>query len=153
MNEWSATIWASLSAMAAAIVISFVVLLGSMARESANVMHEQDTAIEILKEHRKYSPYDGTSDLFAQDLISAIAESGGYPVIQVYTGLSSPDQLLTWERRTSPLPSGAADPFSVEELTGKFNDKFGNLLDSARFRSEIIRDANGAVSIIRFRRQ
>ena len=146
MNEWSATIWASLSAMAAAIVISFVVLLGSMARESANVMHEQDTAIEILKDHRKYSPYDGVSDLFAQDVISAIAESGGYPVIRVYTGRPSPDQLWTWERPTAPLPSGADDPFSVEILTAKF-DVFDDL---DRFSSEIIRDANGAISVIKF---
>lgn len=149
MNEWSATIWASLSAMAAAIVISFVVLLGSMARESANMMHQQDTAIEILKEHRKYSPYDGTSDLFAQDLISAIAESGGYPVIRVYTGLPSPNQLWTWVRPASPLPSGAVDPFSVKTLT----DKFDVFEDYHRFRSTVYRDSNGAVSVIEFRRQ
>ncbi|MFD0671955.1 hypothetical protein [Cohnella sp. GCM10027633] len=147
MNEWSATIWASLSAMAAAIVISLIVLLGSMARESASVLHEQDTAVAILKEHRKYSPYDDASGLYAQDLVSVIAETGGYPAIRVYTGLPAPDQVWSWERQ-----AGAGitpDPFSVSTLTEKF-DVFP---DSARFSSALVREANGGIGTIEFRRQ
>lgn len=148
MNEWSAMIWASISAMTAALVLSFVVVLGSIARESAALQHAEDNAIAIMQEYRKYHQYEGkqgADGLYAQDVIQAIAQSRGMPEIWVDvipgSGYSfTPD--WQWTESTSNMR------FTTQSLTTAFAP-----LLTARFDSDLIKDANGAIIRIEFRRQ
>jgi hypothetical protein len=143
MNEWTATIWASISAMMAALVLTLIVVLGSLARESAQIMHTEDNAVAMVKEFRKYLHYDDQTPLLAQDVISAIGESRGFPVIRVDTDHTA-GQNYTWVWNTST----PKDEFSTQSLTEKFD---GVPLDT-RFYGKLVYDLNGSVVGIDFRR-
>ncbi|MDQ0885050.1 hypothetical protein QFZ81_000138 [Paenibacillus sp. V4I9] len=143
MNEWPAAVWASISAMTAALVLSFVVVLGSLARESASIQQEDDNAVAIVKEHRRYSQFDGTTNLYPQDVISAIAESRGMPEIWVDTTAGT-NVNFNW-KWVSTTP---ASQFSTTYLTDP------NLFPiTARYDSTLVKDLNGAITHIEFRRQ
>lgn len=141
MNEWPATVWASVSAMTAAMVLSLILLLGSMARETSNIQQQEDTNIAILKERRFYSQYDGTKGLFPQDIVTAIGESKGYPEIWVDT-LEGAGDNFTLKWGTSTIPANFATNIIISTLpkTGLFN-------------SDLVKDANGSIGRIEFRRQ
>ncbi|QMV40504.1 hypothetical protein [Cohnella cholangitidis] len=144
MNEWSTTIWASISAMTAALVLTLIITLGSLARESANIQQESDAAVENIKEYRKYNQFDGTINLFPTDVITAITESDGMPKVTVYgRGPVSPRE---WSKATP------ASQFRTSELVK--DNVAGGLFDPTdRYTSELVPDANGAIVQIIFRRQ
>ncbi|MFB9277204.1 hypothetical protein [Cohnella cellulosilytica] len=159
MNEWSATVWASISAMMAALVLTLIVVLGSMARESAEFQHEEDQAVAIAQEHRKYIQYNEDARLMAQDVISAIAESKGFPETRVFSSLPSDDgSNYDWRwyspgnpwPRPLPAPAAGRDftDLSVTDVTRTFE----SIPDSARFSAELKKDENGAIVGIWFRR-
>ncbi|MCD1257375.1 hypothetical protein B5M42_000810 [Paenibacillus athensensis] len=143
MNEWPAALWASISAMAAALVLALIAVLGSFARQGAAIQQTDDNAIAIVKEYRKYEQFDGTKNLYAQDVISAIAESRGNPEIWVdkQPGVTD-DFSIKFTKSTS------AANFSTKALTADEN-KFPV---TARYDSKLIKDANGAIIRIEFRR-
>src|SRR5687768_8816993 len=85
MNEWPAAVWASVSAMTAALVLSLIFILGSFARQAVEIQQVDDNAIAIVQEYRKFSPYDGTKDLLPVDVITAIGEMRGQPELWVDT--------------------------------------------------------------------
>ncbi|WP_239617490.1 hypothetical protein [Cohnella mopanensis] len=145
MNEWSTTIWASISAMTAALVLTLIITLGSLARESANIQQQDDNAVAIIKEYRKYNQFDDTSNLYPSDVITAITESDGMPAILVY-GLGG----VTWEW-TADTSKNNPDQFGTNELV-KLNIEGGLFDPTARFSSQLVRDPNGAIVQIIFRR-
>ena len=59
--------------------------IGVFGKRKCNIQQEDDNAVAIVKEYRHYSQFDGTTDLYLQDVISAIAESRGMPEIWVDT--------------------------------------------------------------------
>lgn len=145
MNEWTATIWASISAMMAALVLTLIVVLGSMARESAQIQHEEDNAIAIVKEQRQYLLYNEETALLPQDVISAIAESRGFPEIRVDIDPSLGDDFaLVWNTST-PLTE-----FATSRITDHYFDSVPN---SARYYGKLVKDANGVVVAIEFGRR
>jgi len=145
LNEWSATIWASISAMMAALVLTLIVVLGSMARESAQLQHEEDNAIAIVKEQRKYIQYNDQTALLAQDVVSAIAESRGFPEIRVDIDPSEADNFAWVWNTGSPL-----NQFSTSYINDHY---FAAVPNSARFYGSTVPDANGAIVAIEFRRR
>lgn len=145
MNEWTATIWASISAMMAALVLTLIVVLGSMARESSQIQHDDDNAVAIMKEQRKYVMYDGEIPLMAQDVISAIAESRGYPEIRIDIDPSAADNFAWVWNTNRPLTA-----FSTQYVTDNY---FAAIPNSARYYGSLVKDANGAVIAIEFRRR
>jgi len=144
MNEWSTTIWASISAMMAALVLTLIITLGSLARESANIQQESDNAVENIKEYRKYNQFEGATNLFPSDVITAIAESDGMPAVMVFgRGPVSPRE---WNKDT-PASQFRTSALVVDNAEEQLFDP------RDRFTSELIRDANGAIVQIIFRRQ
>lgn len=140
MNEWPTVIWASISAMTAALVLGFIVVLGSMGRQGAEILQENDNAVAIVKEYRQYSYYNGTT-VFPQDVITAIAESQGMPEIWVDTRSGLEEEFnWKWTRSTDALQ------FSTAYLTSIFPT---NVL----YDSTLEKDLNGAIVRIEFRRQ
>ncbi|THF74761.1 hypothetical protein [Cohnella fermenti] len=145
MNEWPAAIWASISAMTAALVLSFIVVLGSLARESAAIQQQDDDAVAIVKEYRKISRYEGTTGLYPQDVISAIAESKGMPTVAVDLVAGASDTFELWDSERYKDHKNEFSPTYLTELTGTFP------ID-ARFDATLFKDENGAIAEIRFRR-
>ena len=143
MNEWPAAVWASVSAMTAALVLSFIVVLGSLARQSASIQQEDDNAVAILKEYRQFNQFDGTTNLYPQDVISAISETRGMPEIWVDTTAGSGVN-FNWKWTPTTLP----EQFTTTYLT---DPTLFNV--AARYNSTLIKDLNGAITRIEFRRQ
>ncbi len=141
MNEWSSAIWASLSAMTAALVLTLIFTLGTLTRESAHIQQEQDNAIAILKEYRKYSPYDGAENLLPQDVVAAIAESRGLPEIEVDTLLKDGTS-YSWEW----TEASKKEEFSISDLLAKF----AVIPASVRYSSDLNKNLNGAITSIKF---
>ncbi|GKU77572.1 hypothetical protein [Paenibacillus sp. L3-i20] len=160
MNEWPAAIWASVSAMIAALVLSLIFLLGSFAREAVQIQQHDDNAIAIVKEYREYSHYDGTTNLLAIDVMSAITESSGFPVIAVDVQPGTYNvQFREW---TTDTKKYYKDYFKTKHLYEFFDDlvvkKEGEEEEEQgiykfRYDASLVRDANGVVSRIEFRRQ
>lgn len=150
MNEWPAAIWAAISAMTAALVLSFIVVLGHLASDSARVQQEDDNAVAIIKEYRKYNQFDVDTTtgigLFPQDVVSAIAESRGVPEIWVDTlpgaGVSFG---MKWNAATP------AANFSTIYLNSLIDPS--SLPTTTRFDSKVVKDLNGAITSIEFRRR
>lgn len=139
MNEWPAAIWASISAMTAALVLTFIMVLGSLGSQSARVIQEQDDAVAILQEYREFSRFDGTI-VYPQDIITVIVETGGHPEIWVDTQAGAGESFnWKWTKSTHH------DYFTVDYLTGLFPT-------SGDYESKIVKDRNGAIIRIEFRR-
>lgn len=138
MHEWPAAIWASISAMMAALVITLIFTLGSFAREAVRFQQVDDDAVAILQEYRRFSPYDGTTNLMPADVITAIAETRGNPEIWVDT---REDELVNFTLRwTGNTPN---NQFKTEFLTNTIPSK-------GVYEAELHRDANGSVVRIYF---
>jgi hypothetical protein len=145
--------------MMAALVLTLIVVLGSMARESALIQHEEDTAVAIVQEQRKYIQFNEDARLMAQDVVSAIAESKGFPETRVF--LTAPGQggsNYTWRWYSvsnpwpRPMPSPAAGrDFTDLSVTG-VTQIFDSIPNTDRFSAELKKDENGAVVGIWFRR-
>ncbi|QGQ98790.1 hypothetical protein EHS13_29900 [Paenibacillus psychroresistens] len=143
MNEWPAAIWAGISAMTAALVLSFIVVLGHLASDSARIQQDDDNAVAIVKELRKYSQFNETTGLHAQDVISAIAEARGTPEIWVDTDIGVSTTFNTnwkWVSSTPPAKFGTAYLTSIFPITAIYD-------------GHLTKDANGAITQIEFRRQ
>lgn len=140
MNEWTAAVWASISALMAALILGMIAVLGSLARESATVQHTDDNAVAIVKEIRRFSPYNNTTNLYPQDVISAIAEFKGMPAVWVDT-LAGTGVNFAWQWTESTSSS----QYTTSYLTGIF--PADGLYDAS-----LVSDANGAVIRIEFRR-
>lgn len=145
MNEWPSAIWASISAMTAALILTMVYQLGGLARESANIQHEQDLAIAIVQEYREYAHLDNATGLYPQDVITTIGLSGGTPEVSVETRGCSSEPIWTWSKNTVP------DEFSTTKLTERFSAPCVPV--TARYHAIIHKDLNGAVTRIEFRRE
>lgn len=141
MNEWPAAIWAGISAMTAALVLSFIVVLGALARNGAGIMQEDDNAVAIVKEYRQYNQFNGTT-VYAQDVITAIGESRGMPAIWVDSS-PGPDVSfnLKWTQDDTP-----ADSFTTLYLTKLFEGV------TSTYQAHLEYDLNGALIRIEFRR-
>ncbi|OBY77776.1 hypothetical protein BBG47_20005 [Paenibacillus sp. KS1] len=140
MNEWPAAIWASISAMTAALVLGFIVVLGALARNGAGIMQEDDNAVAIVKEYRQYSQFNGTM-VYSQDIITAIGESRGMPAIWVDTSPGSDVNFaLKWTQDTP------ADKFTTLYLTELFEGV------TATYQAHLEYDLNRALIRIEFRR-
>jgi hypothetical protein len=140
MNEWTAAVWAAVSAMIAALVLSMIVVLGSLARESVRIQQTDDAAVAIVKEIRRFGTYNDTKNLYPQDVMTAISEFKGMPVIYVDTLEGDDDDFsLVWDDKTPP------EDYKTKHLTSIFPT-------DARYDSSLILDANGAVVRIEFRR-
>lgn len=139
MTEWREAIWLSFSAMIAALVLSFVALLGAFARQAAALQAEEDNAIAIMKEYRKYAQYENTQ-LYPQDVISAIARTRGEPEVYVDTD-EGPGVSFTWQWTESTNPS----EFSPTYLSGIFPL-------TGKYQSTIVKDLNGSIIRLEFRR-
>ncbi|GFN30936.1 hypothetical protein [Paenibacillus xylaniclasticus] len=137
MNEWPAAVWASVSAMTAALVLTLIFTLGNLAKESAAIQQADDTAIAIVKEHRKYDWLRDKRDIHAQEVMSVIGESAGMPQVKVYTKIGSYSVTLDWNKNTSK------DYFKLSTLTTL-------LLPEEIFESKVTEDANGVVTLIEF---
>lgn len=83
-DEWSKTVWIGIELSIAALVLTVAVILSSFAGEMGRVQQREVDAIEITREYRKYNRYDGTQ-VYPQDIISAIFETRGYPEVWVDT--------------------------------------------------------------------
>lgn len=137
MNEWPAAVWASVSAMTAALVLTLIFTLGNLAKESASIQQADDTTIAIVKEHRKYDWLRDKRDIHAQEVMSVIGESAGMPTIRVHTKIGSTPVDLTWDRNTNK------NYYKVSTLTTL-------LMPEEIFESNVIEDANGVVTLIEF---
>lgn len=140
MNEWPAAIWASISAMTAALVLTFIMVLGSLGNQSARIIQEQDDAVAILQEYRKYSRFDNTT-VYSQDVITVILESNGNPEIWVDTA-AGPGESFDWIWTSTTHHSY----YSTNYLTSIFPP-------SGIYEAELQKDLNGAIVTILFRRQ
>ncbi|RED52804.1 hypothetical protein [Cohnella lupini] len=147
MNEWPAAVWASISAMTAAMVLSFIIVLGSFARQGAAIQQEDDSAVAIVKEYRQYNQYDNTTNLYPQDVISAIAESRGTPEIWVERAAGT-ETFRKWTAATPPEEFGTA--YLMEPVLATSSEIF---YTSAKFRATLEKDLNGSIINIQFRRQ
>lgn len=148
MNEWPAAIWASISAMTAALVLSLIFVLGSFARQAVEIQQVDENAVAIVKEYRRYSPYDGTTDLLTADVFTAIAETRGLPEIWVDTN-EGPAVEFNWRWTTDT----DKELFKVESLATVFPTLNNYDVSKDRYDANIVKDLNGVVEHIEFRRR
>lgn len=154
MNEWPAAVWASVSAMTAALVLSLIFLLGSFAREAVAIQQTDDNAIALIKEYRKYSRYNGTTDLVPADVITAIAETRGQPEIWVDAVSGSNVSFdLKWSTQTPSNMFKTDVLVYAFELLDKQNAGGNSEYSVGKYDATIVKDPNGAVIRIEFRRQ
>jgi hypothetical protein len=139
MNEWREAIWLGISAMIAALVLSFAGILGSFAHQQASIQNEEDNAIAIVKEYRKYNQYDNQV-IYPQDVISAIADSRGLPEVWVDT-VDGPATNFSWMWNPGTAPA----QFSPTYLSGVFPV-------GGTYTASIIKDLNGAIIRLEMRR-
>jgi hypothetical protein len=132
-------IWLSVSATLAAMVIGFATILGSFSHQQAVMQNEEDNAIAIVKEYRKYNQYDNQV-LYPQDVISAIADSRGVPEVWVDT-VDGPAVNFSW-MWTAATP---AAQFSTTYLSSVFPI-------GGAYTSSIVKDLNGSIIRLEFRR-
>jgi len=156
MNEWPAAIWASMSAMTAALVLTLIFTLGSFAREAVNIQQVDENAIAIVKEYREYSPYDGTTGLLIPDVITAIGQTRGQPKIWVDINPTDADNFsLVWTNETGNefFQTSILLYIFSEDDEYKVNYKYGFDVSKDRFDATLVKDLNGAVERIEFRRR
>ncbi|MFD0588515.1 hypothetical protein ACFQZE_10920 [Paenibacillus sp. GCM10027627] len=146
MNEWPAAVWASVSAMMAALVLSTIFLLGSFAREAVQIQQVDDNAIAIVKDYRQYSHYDGTYNLVSADVINAISQFNGFPEIWVDIYLGTGEDFYVWK------DLGGSDDTPKELFSTAFLSEFFKDYALARYSAHLERDGNGVVSKIIFYR-
>ena len=151
MNEWPAAIWASISAMTAALVLTLIFNLGSVTRLAAHIQQEDETAIAILKEYRKYDQFMGAVGLLPQDVVSAIAESRGIPEVWVDiepspgNGGANVNFAWKWTQNTD------SEEFNIDKLLDRFSADA--IPPTARYDSAIVKNPIGEIIRIEFRRQ
>ncbi|WP_105614120.1 hypothetical protein [Vallitalea okinawensis] len=140
MNEWTEAIWLGVSALITAMVLSFATMLGASVRHVSRIQQEEINAIEIVKEHRKYNKYDGTS-VYPQDIVSLVLETRGNPAVWVDDeDNTNVNYIYMWDT-TLPKENWQASYFtSLLPLTGSYE-------------SSLVKDANGAVLRFEFRRE
>lgn len=152
MGEWKEGIWLAVSAFITATLLTFVVVMESMVKDVSRAQQRDSDSVVYLEEYRKISKYD-KADANQADVVSCIMEYRlGTPAVTVTTGVVSdtPNAVYTpanvagasnykWDA-TNP-----AGDYLAENINGKVPPE-------ARFRSFVVKDGNGAIVYIWFRR-
>lgn len=139
MTEWTQGIWISISLLVTAVVLSFGGMLATISKQQASAQQEEENSIAIVQEYRKYNQYDNT-EIYPQDVISAIADSRGKPQMWVDSDDgASVNYNWKWTPNTDPTQFS---PSYLSEL----------LPVGGTYVANLIKDANGAIVRIEFRR-
>lgn len=141
MDEWKESVWIMVSVSISAIVLLFAVNLGSIGNQLAAQQQTENNSIAVIQDYREWSQYDNTQ-LYPQDIISFILQYRGTPTAMVDTGAGSgaqADYSLVWSNSSAPCNYTDVD--------------ISNLLPvGASYTSTLIKNGNGAVTAVEFRR-
>lgn len=146
MDEWSKMIWVSVDLMAAALILVSALTITRISRDFGRMQQREIDAITITKLYRTYNKYETDEYLAPQDIISLIFETRGRPEVWVDSmpGTGDANTLFSYVWDTShPPTSNMWDLTHISE----------NILPvSAPYKATIIKNDNGEISRIEFRR-
>lgn len=140
-EEWSKTIWIGIELSIAALVLMVAVVLSSFAGEMGRVQQREIDAIEVTREYRQYNRYDGTQ-VYPQDIISAIFETRGAPEVWVDTAAGTAVNFSLKWTRSIPVGDAMWNLSNVSVL----------LPETGTYQSSIHRNENGEIDRLEFRR-
>jgi hypothetical protein len=141
MQEWKEAIWIAVSAMLAALVITFASSLGAIGGQIADQQQTQYNNMIAMQEYRQWDQYDNTL-VYPQDVISFILQYRGDPEAFVDTsagGGAPANYSLQWTSTSAPCAYTDQD---ISDL----------LPIGVSYTANIIKDGNGAVIAVQFRR-
>lgn len=145
MEEINKGITIAISAMVAAIILTFAITLGGVGKVIASGIQKDSDVQQELKEKRQWAPYDDRI-VNQGDVIDCILKyRTGTPAITA-TGI--------------PAPDDESAPFSIYYLWNGANPTNEYTMDylaarippGAKYRSKLIKDPNGALLYVWFRR-
>jgi len=133
----SINLW--LSIIIAGIILNIWAISGSVSREYSRYQQSELDAIAVVKEYREWNVYDNTQ-VYAQDIATAILKYRGKPEVFVDTDLTVAVVWgLKWDMATAPTQ------YTATIISGQ-------LPVNAIYISTIVKDANGSVIRLEFRR-
>ncbi|GMQ55943.1 hypothetical protein AN1V17_03350 [Vallitalea sediminicola] len=143
MDEWSKAIWIFVELIIASLILLSMVLLARTAGDIGRVQQREIDAVAETKEFRTYFRYEENEEIYPQDIISIIFETRGYPEIWVDTTIEEDEEFnYKW---TTSLPSN--------DITWDLTYISENILPyKSQYESSIVKDANGEITRIEFRR-
>lgn len=130
----------SVDLIVASIVIAMWSTLMYMSNEMGRTSQAEADSIATVQEYRKLNAYDGTTVL-PQDIINYIFETRGSPEVWVDTNVSPGVDAFTLKW----TPTSASSDYTAEALANK-------LPTNVSYLSTIVKDANGSVIRLEFRR-
>ncbi len=168
MSEWKEGIWLGISAFLTAMLITFAVVLGDVAKEVGHMQQNEINSTEEMKEYRKWAQYDNTI-LNPADVISCImSNKAKAPSILVDNVLSfdDPDKRFNYQVDTiagytwdtdNPLKNIYYIWDGTKRDTNVYPDYTFDALNmyiqpENLYRARVVKDLNGAVKYIWFKR-
>ena len=145
MGEWKEGIWLGVSAFITAMLLTFSVVMGNEAKQIARFQQKELDTISVLKEDRKWVRYDNVI-VNQADVINCILENRSQVPAVAATAIPAYDNPSA-SFAYNYLWNGTNPPadYSMEIL---------NLCipPGSTYRARLIKDGNGAVVYIWFRR-
>jgi len=83
MSEWKEGIWLGISALLTAMLITFAVVLGGVAKEVSSMQQNELNATAQMKEYRKWAQYDNTIVSSAEVISCIMANKSKIPSVIV----------------------------------------------------------------------
>lgn len=143
MDEWSKTIWIFVELMISSLILISMVVLSRMAGDVGRFQQSEIDAVESTKEFRTFFKYEENEEIYTQDIISLIFETRGYPEVWVEKNVGHSDD-FTYKWTTSiPTNDDKWDLAYIGEEMLDYDNKY---------KSSIVKNANGEISRIEFRR-
>lgn len=142
MDEWKEAVWLAVGAFVTAMLITFVVVMSSEVRQVARLQQQDIDAVAVLEEHRKWVKYDNVL-VNQADVINCVLENRA--------------QAPTVAATANPASDNPNAPFVYDYTWTSSSDYSMNALNvrippGSRYRAQLIKDANGAILYIWFRR-
>ena len=129
-----------LALILAAITLSIWAVLMSVQGQYSRYQQSEIDAIEQVREYREWNTYDNTQ-VYAQDVASIVLKTRGSIQIWVDTDINPATETwgIVWDNTTLATEFTAAKISALLPVNGMYN-------------SSIIKDVNGSISRLEFRR-
>ena len=166
MSEWKEGIWLGISAMLMAMLITFAVVLGGVAKEVSNIQQDEINTIAQMKEYRKWAIYDDTIVSSADVISCIIANKSNIPAIIVSKSISfgSSSNVFDFSLNEAFIVNhnwNISNPYYLWDGTRKDTTRYPDytfdelneyIPPKALYHAHIKKDLNGSVRYIWFKR-
>ncbi|GKX28635.1 hypothetical protein SH1V18_11150 [Vallitalea longa] len=143
MDEWSKAIWIFVELMISSLILISMVVLARMSGDVGRIQQSEIDAVESTKEFRTYFKYEDNEEMYSQDIISLIFETRGYPEVWVEKEKGASDDFTFKWNPSIPTNDKRWDLTHISEKMLEYDNKY---------KSSIVKNANGEISRIEFRR-